>query len=321
MPHRRVVLLLPALILPAATSAQTEFRVTASFSILADLVRQVGGARVRVVSVAGPDADVHAFSPRPSDIESITRARLLVRNGLGFDPWFDRLVRAAGTTAPVVTASERIVPLMAEPHHHHAGDHHGHGHQEGGRRRHHSVEPARAADPHAWQDVRNARVYVENIMSGLVAADPTASEDYRRNWAAYDARLASLDADIRSSIARIPQARRVVVTAHRAFEYFGAAYGVRFLAPQGVVGHAEPSAAEVANLIRFIRAERVSAVFLENVRNPALLQRIAAESGARIGGRLYSDSLSGPDGPAPTYEAMMRHNLGLLVSGMMGEAG
>lgn len=317
--RRRTLLAAPALLLFPRAEAQTALPVVASFSILADIAKQVGRDRVAVSAVAGADVDSHGFQPRPSDVEPIARAAVLLRNGLGFDPWFDRLVQASGSRATVITASEGVTPLMTRGHHHHDHGDHGHHHGEG-RRRHHSVEPALRPDPHAWQDVRNAMLYAENAARGLAAADPAGADAYRAALAAYRGRLQALEEEIRRGIATVPEARRVVVTAHQAFGYFGAAYGVRFLAPQGVSEHSEPSAAEVARLIRFIRAERVTAVFIENVRNPALLQRIAQESGARIGGRLYSDALSRPDGPAPTYEAMMRHNLSLLVPAMRGGA-
>lgn len=310
--RRRHLLALPALLLAGTGRAQGRLPVVASFTILADFARQIGGSRVAVWAIAGPDTDSHAFQPRPSHLITIRQAGLLIRNGLGFDPWFDRLAEAAGSRAPVVTASDRITPLVM--------DAHGHDHDHGGagRRRHHSVGPRRVADPHAWQDVRNAMLYADAIAAGLIAADPAGADGTRAALAAYRARLAALDTEIRAAIARVPQERRIVVTSHQAFGYFAAAYGVRMLAPQGITNEAEPSAREVAELIRFLRAERVTAFFLENVTNPALLQRIASETGARIGGRLYSDALSAPDGPAPTYEAMMRHNLALLVPAMLG---
>jgi zinc/manganese transport system substrate-binding protein len=312
--RRRQALALPALLLAGTAQAEDRLPVVASFTILADFARQIGGARVAVSSIAGPDADSHAFQPRPSHLQAVVDARLLIRNGLGFDPWFDRLVQAAGSRAPLVTASEGVTPLVMEAHDH------DHDHGGAGRRRHHSVGPRRVADPHAWQDVRNAMLYADAIAAGLIAADPAGAAATRAALSAYRARLAALDAEIRAAIARVPEERRIVVTSHRAFGYFAAAYGVRMLAPRGVSTETEPSAREVAELIRFIRAERVTAVFLENISSPALLQRIAAETGARIGGRLYSDALSAEGGPAPSYEAMMRHNLGLLVPAMLGSA-
>jgi zinc/manganese transport system substrate-binding protein len=188
---------------------------------------------------------------------------------------------------------------------------HSHGHSHG--------RPGQPApDPHCWQDLALGRRYVANIAAGLSAADPEGATHYAARAGAYDARLAALDAEVRAAIATVPEARRIVVTSHDAFGYFGAAYGVRFLAPAGVSTTAEPSAQQVARLIRLIREQNVTALFMENMANPANLRRIAAETGVAIGGRLYADSLSPPDGPAPTYEAMFRHNLALLVPAMRG---
>jgi zinc/manganese transport system substrate-binding protein len=283
------------------------------------MVRQVGGGRrVALRVIAGPEVDAHAFQPRPSDAEALRGAAVLVRNGLGFDPWFDRLARAAaGATRPVmVTATEGITPRGMEGHHHHD---HGGGTE---RRTQHSVGPRRVADPHAWQDLRLAQTYVRNIVTGLAAAESAGAEDYRRAGEAYAQRLAALDAWVRQQVATVPPPRRRVITSHDAFGYFGAAYGIEFQAPQGVSTSAEASAAEVARLIRQIRAEGITAVFVESATSPATLERLAREAGVRVrGGRLYADALSGPDGPAPSFEAMVRHNVGLLVPAMRGDAG
>ncbi|MBX6374585.1 MAG: metal ABC transporter substrate-binding protein [Acetobacteraceae bacterium] len=298
---------------PAETAAA--LRVVASFSILGDMVRQIGGARLDLRVIVGPDRDAHGFQPRPSDVGALRADVLVVRNGLGFEPWLDRLLRAAGHRGPVITATAGITPR--------AMDAPGHGHDGSGAERHrrHAAPPGHGVpDPHAWQDLRLGQSYVRTIAAGLIEADPADAELYRRNAEAYVARLAALDAWVRERIATVPAARRKVVTDHEAFGYFAAAYGVRFLAPQGVSTEAEPSAAEVARLIRRMRAEGITAMFLENMRNPAMLQRLAREAGARVGGRLYADSLSPPDGPAPTYEAMFRHNVSLLVPAMRGDA-
>ncbi|MBW8271199.1 metal ABC transporter solute-binding protein, Zn/Mn family [Caldovatus aquaticus] len=321
MPHRRHLLraALPCVVLATArpTAAATgegapqsgRLRVVASFSILGDMVRQIGGARVDLRVIVGPDRDAHGFQPRPSDVAALGGDPLVVRNGLGFEPWLDRLLGAAGHRGPVVTATAGITPR--------AWDARSHEHrQAGGERR----RPPPAPDPHAWQDLRLGQSYVRTIAAGLAAADPAGTAHYRAGAEGYAARLAALDAWVRERIATVPEARRKVVTHHAAFGYFGAAYGVRFLAPQGVPADAEPSAAEVARLIRQIRAEGITAVFLENMTNPATLQRLAREAGVRVGGRLYADALSPPDGPAPTYEAMFRHNVGLLVPAMRGDA-
>ena len=272
--------------------------VVASFSILGDLVRQVGGERVAVRVLVGPDQDAHEFQPRPSDAAALREATVVVRNGLGFEPWLDRLLRSSGSRAKVVTAAGGVTAREAEVD--------GHGHSHG-------------ADPHAWQDLRNGQLYVRAIAAGLAAADPAGAELYARNAEALSARLATLDRWVREQIATVPEARRKVVTSHDAFGYFGAAYGVAFLAPQGISTEGEPSAAQVARLIRQVKGQGITAVFVETMTNPALLDRLAKEAGVRVRGALFSDALSPPDGPAATYEAMFRHNLGLLVPAMRGE--
>jgi len=308
--HRRTLL---ALLAASPAAAQTpRLPAVASFSILGDMATQIGGERIALRVIAGPNADAHSFQPRPSDVAALRDARVVIRNGLGFDVWMDRLVGAAGFRGAVTTATQGITPRAM------AG--HDHDHGGAGRRRPHSVGPNRVPDPHAWQDLRLGQVYVRNIAAALIAADPAGEATYRRNAEAYIARLADLDAWVRAQIATVPPGRRRVVTSHDAFGYFGAAYGVEFLAPQGVSTEDEPSAAEVARLIRQIRDERITAIFMENMTNAAMISRVATEARVQLGGRLYVDALSPPDGPAPTYEAMFRHNVGLLVPAMRGGA-
>jgi zinc/manganese transport system substrate-binding protein len=311
--HAAAALALPAM-WPGTAAAQTRPRIVASFSILGDMVRQVGGDRVQVHTIAGPNVDAHTFQPRPSDAESLRGAALVVRNGLGFEGWLDRMLRAANWRGPVATATEGITPRGMPAH--------SHGHSHGGaeRRQQHAVGPRTVADPHAWQDLRHGVAYVRNIAAALATADPANAAAHRAAAEAYAARLTELDGWVRAQVAGVPEARRKVVTSHDAFGYFGAAYGITFVAPQGISTEAEPSAAEVARLIRQIRAEGITAVFLENMGNPATLQRLAEEAGVRVRGRLYADALSPPDGPAPTYEAMFRHNVGLLIPAMRGDA-
>ena len=309
---RRALLCSPALLLVRPAQAQQRLSVVASFSILADMTRQIGGDRITLRAIAGPDQDAHVFQPKPSDAAALTNAAVVIRNGLGFEGWLDRMIRSSGFKARMVTTTEGITPRIMEAH--------GHDHGGAGRRHHHSVGPRQVPDPHAWQDLGLAQHYIRNITGGLVAADPGGEALYRRNAEAYAARLATLDQWVRAEISKVPAARRKIVTSHDAFGYFGDAYGVRFLAPQGVSTEAEPSAAEVGRLIRQIRAESITALFLENMTNPATLQRIAQETGLRVRGRLYADAVSTETGPAPTYEAMFRHNLSLMVPAMRGDA-
>jgi zinc/manganese transport system substrate-binding protein len=281
------VLALLAGAVPAA--AQEKMKVVASFSILADLVRNVGGDRVEVTALIGRNQDSHAFEPSPADSRRVADARLVVVNGLGFEGWLDRLVRAAGSATPVVVASTGVQPRE----------------REGDETR--LVRDRASVDPHAWQSVASVKRYVVNIRDALIKADPAGQATYAANAAAYLAKLDALDREIRTTLARIPEDRRRLVTSHDAFGYFADAYGIGFVGPQGLSTDAEPSALAVARIIRRIRSDRIAALFLENVVDPRLVQLIARETGARIGGTLYSDALTGPDGPAPTYLDMMRH--------------
>jgi zinc/manganese transport system substrate-binding protein len=271
--------------------AAEKLQAIASFSILADFVREVGGERVEVASLVGPDADAHSFEPSPADARRLKDARVAVVNGLGFEGWVDRLVRASGTKATIVVASRGVKPI---------GDkaRHGHGHAHD-----HEV------DPHAWQDVANAKLYVANIRESLVKADPEGRAVYEANAARYLTRLDELDREVRAGISAIPAGRREVIATHDAFAYFGRAYGLTFTAPQGISTGKDPNAADIARIVRQIKARKIPAVFLENVSDKRLAERIAAESGAKMGGKLYSDALSTPGGPAATYPEMMRANL------------
>ena len=320
MRRRHLLRLAPALLLPAIAPAsgraqgraEGPLRVVASFSILGDMTRQIAGERVALRTVAGPNVDAHTFQPRPSDAEALRGAALTVRNGLGFDSWFDRMLRSANWRGTTATATDGITPLRMAAH--------AHGHSHGGGGQQQGGQPRTVPDPHAWQDLRLGIRYVRTIGAALAAADAANAAAYAEAVEVYTARLAALDEWVRAEIATVPEARRKVVTGHDAFGYFGAAYGIRFLAPQGVSTEAEPSAAEVGRLIRQIRNEGITAVFMENMGNPATLQRLAQEAGVRVGGRLYADALSAPDGSAATYEAMFRHNVGLLVPAMRGDA-
>jgi zinc/manganese transport system substrate-binding protein len=279
---------------PARAAAEgAPVRAVASFSILADLVRQVGGAHVTVTTLVGPDSDAHGFSPSPADARKIAEADIVFVNGLGLEGWLDRLIRASGTRAPVVTVSAGVKPIAAEGEHAHADHDHGDS----------------TVDPHAWQNVINVRTYVANIRDGLAKVDPAHADAYQEAATAYLAELDALEREVRAAIASIPPERRRIITSHDAFGYFTATYGLQFLAPQGVSTDSEASPKGVAAIIRQIRRDHVPAVFLENISDPRQMEQIARESGARIGGKVYSDALSGPGGPARTYVDMMRSNV------------
>lgn len=280
----------------APADAQDKISVVATTSIIADLVRNVGAERVEVRSLVAPGADAHVYSPTPADAKTIADARIVVANGLGLEGWLSRLVKASGTKATQIVATNGIKPIEADD---------DHGHKEHDKKTKHEE----SFDPHAWQSVPNVKIYVANIRDALVKADPAGKSVYEANASVYITRLDALDIEIRLALGRIPEERRKVITTHDAFGYFEQAYGLAFIAPQGVSTEAEISAKDIARIITQIRKLKIPAVFLENVADPRLMQRISAESGAKIGGTLYSDALSDDKGPAATYLDMMRHNL------------
>jgi zinc/manganese transport system substrate-binding protein len=283
---RLVGLVLAMAILPAR--AQDRLNVVATFSILGDFARNVGGERVSVTTLVGPDGDVHVYTPAPVDARKIADAKLVIINGLGLEGWLSRLTQSAGGKATMIAASQGIAPRKL----------------------------GTDADPHAWQSVPNARIYVANIRDALVAADPAGAAIYRDNADRYLAKLDALDREVRAAVAQIPPTRRKVISTHDAFGYFAAAYGIEFIAPQGVSTESEASARDIAAIITQIKASKIPAVFLENISDPRLMRRISAETGARIGGTLYSDSLTDEKGDVPTYIDMVRHNIKALTSAL-----
>ena len=287
---RRLFLLLLGLMLAAAVPARAQDRlnVVASFSILADFVRNVGGDFVDVTTLVGPDGDVHVYTPAPADASKVAAAKLLVINGLGLEGWLPRLAQSAGGQATIVTATRGVTPIII----------------------------GSAPDPHAWQSVLNAKIYVANIRDALVKADPAAAAAFAARANAYLARLAGLDLEVRAAVAQIAPSRRQVISTHNAFGYFAKAYGIDFIAPSGVSTESEASARDIAAIISQIRRLRIPAVFLENISDPRLIERIAAETGVKVGGTLYSDSLTGENGDSPTYIDMVRHNIRTLTSAL-----
>ena len=278
----------------AATSrswAADKLNVVTTFTILGDMVRNIAPEHVALTTLVGPNADAHVYEPTPADARALAHADVVVVNGLGFEGWIDRLVKASGYKGPVVVASEGTATLTGE-----------------------DSRP----DPHAWQDLANGRIAVANIARALAAADPAHADDYGRRADAYDRELAALDRHIRGRLDAFPASRRKVITSHDAFQYFGRAYGIEFYAPVGLSTDSEPSAGEVAALVRQMQAEGIRVLFVENITDPRLVEQLAREAGAVVGGRLYSDSLSGPTGPAPTYLDMFRHNVGEIAKAVLG---
>lgn len=284
----------------SALAAEPALQAVASFSILGDLVRQVGGERVAVEVLVGPGSDAHVYSPKPAQARQVGQAQLVFSNGMGFDGWMARLLKSAGFKGRHVVASEGVKPLQSAPGH----DGHGHGHA--------------AADPHAWQDAARVQTYVANIARGLCAADAAGCDSYRRNAESYTAQIKMLDQEIRSAWGAIPAPQRLVISSHDAFGYYASAYGVRFLAPQGVSTDSEASAQGVARLVRQIRQEKARALFVESIADPRLIEQIARETGLKAStAGLYSDSLA-PTGEASSYLGMMRYNTRVLMAAIQG---
>jgi len=273
----------------AQEGSKPRLNVVASFSILGDFVKNVGGISVEVTTLVGPNGDVHVYTPAPADAKKIADAKLVVINGLGLEGWLPRLVQSSGGKAVTVIASRGVAPRKL----------------------------GSEADPHAWQSVANAKIYVANIRDALVAADPADAALFRANAQSYLAKLDTLDGEVRAAVARIPQDKRKVISTHDAFGYFAEAYGVEFIAPLGVSTESEPSARDIADIITQVRTEGIPAVFLENIADPRLMRQISAETGAKIGGTLYSDSLTDENGDAPTYIDMVRHNIKALTSALV----
>ncbi len=285
----------------AAPAQAGPLKVVASFSILGDMVKQIGGGDVQVDVLVGPDGDAHEYEPTPADARRLAAAQLLVVNGLGFEAWLPKLVRASGFKGTTVVASDGVTPRDF------GGDATGgHDHDHG----------AGNIDPHAWQSLANGVRYARNIGAALAAADPAHADAYRQRTEAYAGRIEALDARVKQAFAALPPERRRVVTSHDAFGYFGDAYGMTFISAMGVSTEAEPSAADVARIIGQIRQEKVPAVFLENVSSPKLAQQIARETGAHVGGTLYSDALAKSGLPASTYLGMFEWNLSQFMAAL-----
>ena len=311
--HRVIRKLLAASIAGAALLSGASFAaepvpVVASFSILGDLVRVVGGERVSVITLVGPDEDAHVFEPKPTDAKTLVQSRLLIVNGLGFEPWAQKLAKSAGYKGETVVASRGVKPLvMAEE------DAHGEkGHKDKG---HHHDE----ADPHAWQNPHNVVLYTRNIAAALAKVDPAGATAYQTNANAYVKELQALDTWAEAQFVAIPADKRKAITSHDAFGHLAAQYQIKFLAPQGVSTDAEPSAREVAQLIRQIQRERIKAVFVENMSNPKLLAQLGKDAGVTVGPALFVDALSAAGGRADSYLKLMRHNVTQLAAGMRGQ--
>lgn len=324
---RNITLAAALLAIPSAASAEP-LNVVASFSILADMVQEIGGEHVNVTSLVGPGEDAHVYEPVPTDVVAVANADLVVVNGLGFEGFLDRLVEASGTQAPVIIASHEVYAIAVEDDHAHDDDgHDDHGHADEGHDDHghaddghdeHAGHDHGPLDPHAWQSLEAARSYIEEITEGLCEAATDHCEAFAQNAAAYDQQIVALGSEIEAAISVVPQAERIIITSHDAFAYLARDFDLTVLAAQGLSTDSEASAADVARLIDQIRDTGARALFVETVSDPRLITQIAEETGLVVSGTLYSDALSDAEGPAGTYLAMMRYNGEAIIAALSG---
>ena len=274
------------IIFTSMSIASAKVKVVSTFSILGDMVQNIGGNDIELTTLVGANGDGHVYEPTPADAKSVAAAEVVFVNGLGFEGWIDRLVKASGYKGKVIIATKGIKDLKFE------GE----------------------LDPHAWQDLSNGRIYIKNIKNALIDIDPKNSDLYKKNFIAYDKILESMDKSTKEKFADIPKKNRKVITSHDAFLYFGRAYGIDFRSPVGVTTESEPSAGELAALITEMREDEIKALFAENITDPRLIKQLAREVNAQIGGTLYSDALSDNSEPANTYINMFKYNVNELAT-------
>ncbi|MER8633084.1 zinc ABC transporter substrate-binding protein AztC [Mesorhizobium opportunistum] len=288
----------------ASSAFAAPLKVVASFTVIADFAKNVGGDRIDVTTIVGPDGDAHVYEPSPADAVAMAKADIVLVNGLHFEGFLQRLVDASATKASIITLTKGVTPIDFKPEFADADA------AEGGGKT--------VTDPHAFQSIANARIYVKNIAEAFCAADSDGCVSYQTNAATYTKKLDALEGEVKAAIQSIPEAKRVVITSHDAFGYFEHAYGLTFLAPQGISTDSEPSAADVAKLVTQVKQDKAAAIFVENITNPRLIEQIADETGIKVGGTLYSDALSQPDGPASTYIDMMHNNIRQIKGAILG---
>jgi len=307
----RAVLAMSVITLSAfATSSAfaAPLKVVASFTVIADFAKNVGGERVNITTIVGPDGDAHVYEPSPADAVAMAGADVVLVNGLHFEGFLQRLVDASATKASIVTLTKGVTPIDFKPEFADADAAEG-ADTAGGKT---------VTDPHAFQSIANAKIYVKNIADAFCTADREGCDSYKANAAAYTTKLDALESEVKAAIQSIPEAKRVVITSHDAFGYFEHEYGLTFLAPQGISTDSEPSAADVAKLVEQVKQDKAAAIFVENITNPRLIEQIASETGIKVGGTLYSDALSQPDGPASTYIDMMHNNITQIKGAILG---
>jgi zinc/manganese transport system substrate-binding protein len=309
-----VILLLSA----AYSSASADnLKVVASFSIISDFAKNVGGDKIDLTTLVGPDGDAHVYEPKPSDAAAVAGADVVLVNGLNFEGFLPRLVEASATKAPIVELTKGVEPLKnaEEEHDHASGEEHKH---EGEGHEHEGHHDHGAYDPHAFQSISNAKIYVQNIADAFCTADAANCDTYKTNAADYTRKLDATETDVKAAIASIPENKRLVITSHDAFGYFEHEYGLKFLAPEGISTDSEASAADIVALIKQIKEDKASAIFVENITNPRLIEQIASETKLKVGGTLFSDALSKPEDGAGTYIDLMNHNIGTFKKAILG---
>jgi zinc/manganese transport system substrate-binding protein len=287
---------------PTMSRAADKLDVVASFSIIGDFARNVGGDRVTITTIVGHDGDAHVYEPSPADATAMAKADVVLVNGLHFEGFLERLIETSGTRATIAELTRGVTPIAFKPEF--AEDDAGSG--------------GKAIDPHAFQSIANAKIYIANIADAFCAADQGGCETYRANATGYTQKLDAVEKEVKDAVQSIPPEKRTIITSHDAFGYFEHEYGLTFRAPEGISTEAEPSAADVARLIDQVKADKAAAIFVENITNQRLIEQIASETGLKIGGTLYSDALSPADGPASTYIDLMRHNITTIKGAILG---
>lgn len=305
----KMLMLSAAILVTQGNAAHAEaLKVVASFSILSDIAANVGGNKVEIVTLVGPNSDAHTYEPRPADVISVTEAKVILMNGLGFEGFMERLVKVSETPASVIEVSKGIETINVEEGHDHSAE-------ETGKE---ASSDHGEKDPHAFQSIPNVRKYVKTIAEAFCANDSSNCATYTANAVVYDAKLEALDTEIRALSAALPKDKRTIITSHDAFGYFAHEYELKFIAPEGISTDAEASAADVAKLIDQVRENKAAALFVENISDRRLIDQISAETGIKVGGELYSDALSGQGGPASTYIDLMRYNMSTIKGAING---
>jgi zinc/manganese transport system substrate-binding protein len=298
----------PAATQPPQSSGGSDggkLNVVATFSVLGDMVQNVGGDLVALRTLVGPGGDAHAFQPTPADGVALAEADLVIENGVAFETWLDNLYDASGSQARRVAVAEGLDLIKGEE-----GDEHAEADEHAEEQEAHGEY-----DPHVWHDVANAIKMVEAIRDALAAADPANAAGYKANADAYLAELNTLDGFIVEQTATLPEERRKLVTTHDTFAYFARRYGYEIVGTAlGATTAADPAAGEIVALVEQIKAAGVPAIFAENIQNPRLMEQIASEAGVALGPPLYTDALGEPGSDGATYVQMMRSNVTTLVT-------